>query len=608
MSTEATAATDDFVPKAPMRRRLATLRALLARADRRFLVVMVVLIAFLTVAGAAQSLALKWMVNGAIEGRWTFATVAAVVGGLAAGVLGAAGRVYMNLQDWIATRIGAEIEGDTLNAAATMPGLEHLERPDYLDQLRLVNRAGDNLVRSVFAVTDLISLAARIAIGVWLLATVNPVLVLVPIFAVPSVLFTPRAQAQVEQAAVIAAERARASDHLHRLFSDQAAAMEMRVFDCGAALDARADQLWHDVAHIKFLGALKASLVSSTGWAILAIGYVGALAVVALDAAAGTASPGDVLLVSQLALQLRGNVAQTTTSVRQSVAAMRLTDRFLWLQDLAAEQTAAFAGSHPPPTRITNGISFDHVTFAYPGTDTPVLNDLTFELPAGSTVALVGENGAGKTTLVKLLCRFYNPTHGRVTIDDFDLASVDPVEWRTCLAGSFQDYLHLETTANRSVGLGDPPWMDDNERVVAALERADSRRLPERWPQGLATQLGKTYEDGIELSGGQWQRVAIARGMMRITPLLLILDEPTAALDPSAEQALYNRYASTSRQVRADGGVVLLVSHRFSSVRMADLIVVLHHGTLTEIGTHEGLLAADGHYAHMYQQQAAAYT
>ena len=598
----------ELVPKAPTGQRIRTLLRLLARTDRRFLIAMAVLIIFLTVAGATQSLALKWMVNGAIERRWTFATTAAVIGGLAAGVLGAAGRVYENLQDWIAARVGVAINRDTVTAAATMPGLEHLERPEYLDQLTLVNEGAENLVRSVFAVTDLISLGARIAIGVWLLATVDPVLVVVPLFAVPSVLLGPRAQACIERANQAAAERARASDHLHRLFTDPTAAMEMRVFGAGHALDARADRLWNDVARTKFVGALKGAALSSAGWAILAVGYVGALTLVAVKAANGSASAGDVLLVAQLALQLRGNIAQTTTSVRQAVAAMRLTDRFLWLNDLAAKQTAAFAGSTPIPDQIDHGIRFDHASFSYPGTNTPVLRDVNVELPAGATVAIVGENGAGKTTLVKLLCRFYDPTTGHITIDGTDLTELDAAEWHTRLAGSFQDYLRLETQARHSIGVGDPPWRNDEDHVTAALERAGSKQLPTQWPDGLDTHLGKTYEDGIELSGGQWQRIAIARGMMRPAPLLLVLDEPSAALDPAAEQALYDRYTSAARRARADGGIVVLVSHRFSSVRMADLIVVLEHGTVTEVGTHDELLTRGGQYAHMFRQQAAAYS
>ena len=599
---------DDLVPKAPLRRRLRTLGALLARIDRRFLVVMIGLITLLTVAAATQSVALKSMVNGALEGRWTFATTAAVIGGLAAGVLGAAGRVYENLQDWIATRIGVEINRDTVSAASTMPGLEHLERPDYLDQLALVNRGGDSLMRSVFAVTDLVSLVARIGIGVWLLAAVNPVLVLVPLFAIPSVLLTPRAQAFVDRAAATAAERARASDHLHRLYTNQTAAMEIRLFGCGEALDERADRLWHEVAHIKFVGAAKAAAVSAIGWVILALGYVGALTLVAVEAASGSASPGDVILVAQLALQLRGNVAQTTASIRQSVAAMRLTDRFLWLEDLSAAQAGAFAGSVPCPTRIDRSIRLDNVSFTYPGTDEPVLRDVSLELPAGATIAIVGENGAGKTTLIKLMCRFYNPTRGQITVDGIDLTKIDATEWLGHLAGSFQDYQRLETAARRSVGLGDPPWMDDTGHVTAALERADSGHLPEQWSAGLDTHLGKSYDEGLELSGGQWQRIAIARGMMRPNPMLLVLDEPSAALDPAAEQALYDRYASAGRRARSDGGTVLLVSHRFSSVRMADLIVVLDAGTVEEIGTHDELLVADGQYAHMFRQQASAYS
>ena len=601
-------AAGDLVPRAPLRRRLGTLARLLARIEPGFLVVMAVLIVLLTVAGAAQSLALKWIVNGAIRHRWTYATVAAVVGGVAAGVLGAAGRVYSNMQDWIAARVGIVIDRDTVTDAATMPSLEHLERPDYLDQLTLVSQGANGLVRSVFAVTDLLSLATRIAIGVWLLATVDPRLVLVPLFAVPSVLLSPRAQEFTERAGAAAAERARESDHLHHLFTNQTAAMEMRVFGCGAELDARADRLWNEVARVKFVGAAKTAALSSIGWALLAVGYVGALTLVAVEATHGSASAGDVLLVAQLALQLRGDIAQTTSSLRQSSAALRLTDRFLWLKDIAARQAVSFAGTAPCPDAINDGIHIENVSFSYPGTETLALRDVTLDLPAGATVAIVGENGAGKTTLVKLLCRFYDPTAGRITVDATDLADIDAGEWRARLAGSFQDYMRIECSARHTVGLGDPPWMDDDDRVHSAYERADSTRMIARWPAGLDAHLGKTYTDGTELSGGQWQRLAIARGMMRAQPLLLVLDEPSAALDPSAEQALYERYASAARRARTDGGTAVLVSHRFSSVRMADVIVVLDAGTVSELGTHDELIAQGGRYRTMFELQASRFT
>ena len=241
-----------------------------------------------------------------------------------------------------------------------------------------------------------------------------------------------------------------------------------------------------------------------------------------------------------------------------------------------------------------------------------VLDDVSLTLPAGAVVALVGENGAGKTTLVKLLAKLYEPTSGAILVDGTPLADIAPDRWRERLAGAFQDFFRFEFRARRTVGVGDVPRLDD---APAAVDRAGAEDVVERLASGFDTQLGPTWPDGVEVSFGQWQKLALARGFMRDDPLLLVLDEPSAALDAETEHALFERYAAATRRSPAgprngnggDGRVTLLVSHRFSTVRMADLIVVLDGARLVESGSHEALLAADGRYAELYRIQAAAY-
>jgi ATP-binding cassette, subfamily B, bacterial len=231
---------------------------------------------------------------------------------------------------------------------------------------------------------------------------------------------------------------------------------------------------------------------------------------------------------------------------------------------------------------------------------------LTF--PAGAVVALVGENGAGKTTLVKLLARMYEPSSGSIFVDDTPLARVPAGEWRGRLAGAFQDFFRFEFSARHSVGLGDIPHLDDEPAVVAAVSRAGAEDVVARLASGLDTQLGPTWPGGVELSFGQWQKLALARGFMRARPLLLVLDEPTAALDAETEHALFERYAAAAQGAGdGSGRITVLVSHRFSTVRMADLIVVLDGARLVEVGTHDELMARGGQYAELYSIQAAAY-
>lgn len=228
----------------------------------------------------------------------------------------------------------------------------------------------------------------------------------------------------------------------------------------------------------------------------------------------------------------------------------------------------------PAPERLADGIRFEHVSFAYPGTERRVLDDVNLELKPGSVVAIVGENGAGKSTLVKLLCRMYQPDGGRILVDGVDLARIRAGEWRSRLAGAFQDFFRFEFQARHTVGVGDLPRLDDEPAVAAAVERGGAADVVKSLESGLGTQLGATWPGGAEVSFGQWQKFALARGFMRDRPLVIVLDEPTAALDAETEHALFERYAAMARSGRADrnhgfsGRITILVSHRFSTVRM----------------------------------------
>jgi ATP-binding cassette subfamily B protein len=236
-----------------------------------------------------------------------------------------------------------------------------------------------------------------------------------------------------------------------------------------------------------------------------------------------------------------------------------------------------------------------------------VLEDVDLELPAGAVVAIVGENGAGKTTLVKLLSRMYEPTSGRILVDGVELSDIAPDAWRARMGGAFQDFFRYEFLARQTVGLGDLAHMDELPALCAAVERGGADDVLAKLPNGFETQLGPQWDEGIELSFGQWQKLALARGFMRTDPLLLVLDEPTAALDAETEHALFERFAAAAQTARDDGRITVLVSHRFSTVRMADLIVVLDGAHVVESGTHDELVTRGGLYAELYGIQANAY-
>jgi ATP-binding cassette, subfamily B, bacterial len=413
---------------------------------------------------------------------------------------------------------------------------------------------------------------------------------------------------RLEAAQLATADRARRATHLLDLAVRQDAAKEIRIFGLQDELRRRLTATRRAIRRELLRAELQGIALMAAAQVVFAAGYVGGLLLVVRGAVQGHQSVGDVVLAVTLAAQTNALVFQTvwlSQWLRRSVQAI---GRLAWLRALVERLYPRTGHDAPVPRTIRDGIRFERVGFRYPGTDADVLRDVDLRLPAGTTVALVGENGAGKSTLVKLLCRFYDPTTGRVTVDGTDLARLPVEEWRARIAAGFQDFVRFELRARESVGVGDLRAIDDPGAVSGALDRADARDLVEQLPSGLETQLGKSYADGAELSGGQWQKIALARAMMREAPLLLILDEPTSALDAHAEHRLFERYAASARAVaRATGGVAVFASHRFSTVRMADLIVVIDGGRIVEQGSHDELVALGGVYADLFALQAAAY-
>jgi ATP-binding cassette subfamily B protein len=247
-------------------------------------------------------------------------------------------------------------------------------------------------------------------------------------------------------------------------------------------------------------------------------------------------------------------------------------------------------------------IRFDNVSFAYPGAEKNALTDLSFTVKAGETLAVVGRNGAGKTTLFKLICRLYDPIEGRILIDGIDIRDFDPNDLRAQVGAMFQDYVTYQATASENIGLGNVSDIADRDAIERAGQQAGADELIAGLPQGYDTALGKWFDSGVNLSGGEWQKVALARAFMRDAKILL-LDEPTSALDAQAEYDLFERLRTLTK-----GRTAVYISHRFSTVRRADRIVFLEHGRLVEEGTHEELMRLDGRYARLFRMQASAYT
>ena len=501
-------------------------------------------------------------------------------------------------------RVTIALEAHVARLQASIATVAHQERPEYLDRLSMLRNQVfvlDHMYMSLFSTLGWI---LRLGVTMALLASIHPALVLLIVFAIPTVLTSTWRPAVERSAQEKGAQANRLAVHLFALATTGPPAKEVRVTGVGGRVmkDRRAawERWYKPVAAARSASALW----HSSAWALFGMAYVGAVAFVALGLRAPAA---DVLLLLAAGARLSAYIGATVGEIGFLRGFwMDGSRRLAWLEDYAA--SVAASGDLPPPDALRHGIRFEGVSFSYPGTSRVVLDDVSLTLPAGAVVAIVGENGAGKTTLVKLLAKLYEPSSGSILLDDTPLARVSASEWRTRLAGAFQDFFRFEFRARNAIGLGDLPRLESEPALAAAIERADAAGVVDRLEFGLDTQLGPTWPGGVDLSFGQWQKLALARGFMRDEPLLLVLDEPTAALDAETEHALFERYALAARDGNTrNGRITILVSHRFSTVRMADSIVVLDGARLVEFGTHEELMAKRGQYAELYSIQAAAY-
>jgi len=323
---------------------------------------------------------------------------------------------------------------------------------------------------------------------------------------------------------------------------------------------------------------------------------------IALQAIAGRLSLGSLTAYTQAAVQVQNSIQ----SVLSGFSGMYEHNLYLNnLVELMAKQPSMPVAAEPKPVPepLRGEIRFDNVSFAYPGAETQALTNLSFTIKAGETLAVVGRNGAGKTTLFKLICRLYDPLEGRILIDGVDIRDFEPAQLRRQIGAMFQDYVDYQATASENIGLGNVPDIANRDAVVSASKQAGSDELIANLPDGYDTALGKWFDAGVNLSGGEWQKVALARAFMREDARILLLDEPTSALDAQAEYDLFERLRSLTH-----GRTAVYISHRFSTVRRADRIIFLEHGRLVEEGTHEELMRLGGRYARLFRMQASAYT
>ncbi|HEY7288088.1 MAG TPA: ABC transporter ATP-binding protein [Vicinamibacterales bacterium] len=564
---------------------------------------------FAALPDAMLALWFKLLADGLIGRRRSLAIAAALGLAVSAALTWFLRVLSDRMQRRFRDRITVALESHVAELQATIPTLEHQERPDFLNRLAVLRNqifVLDHMYMSMFSTCGWI---LRLAVTVSLLVSIHPALAFLAAFALPTV-FSSAWRPGVER---VAEERGAPDNRLARhLFVTATTAppgKEVRVTGIGSRLVTMRRQAWERWYGPVSTSRMRSAAWHAVAWAIFAAGFVGAVVFVSQGL---NGSPGDVLLVLAAGSRLSAYIGATVGEIGFLRGVwLDGSRRLAWLEDYASASTRHEDAA--VPAALGAGIRFDHVSFAYPGTERLVLDDVNLDIKPGTVVAIVGENGAGKTTLVKLLCRLYQPTQGRILVDGVELSRVPVAAWRDRLSGAFQDFFRFEFRARQAVGVGDIPRVDDEPAVRTAVDRAGAEDVVGRLASGLETQLGVTWPGGVDVSFGQWQKLALARGFMRDSPLVLVLDEPTAALDAETEHALFERYASAAsggaggHTSHTGSGVTILVSHRFSTVRMADQIVVLDGSRVVEVGSHDDLVARGGQYAELYAIQAAAY-
>ena len=558
----------------------------------------------LTLAGGLVPLAIAW-IGKAIVDAVVAGSTEAVVRWVVAELIAVAVQAFIQrslgvVRSLLGARLSIDINTQILEKAVALD-LGHFEDPEFYDRLTKARREASSrpvqvindtfgILQSVITLAGYVALLVRFS-GFAVLGLVAA--------AIPATIVEMKFSGAAFRLRNWRAPETRQMHYLEYVLANDEHAKEVKLFDLGPTL----------LERFKLLGETfyredKALALRRAGWAyglsLLGTGaFYGSYAFMAIAAAAARITLGNMTLY---VVALRQG-QQAFQSILASIGAMY--ENNLYMSNLFAfldEVDAPTASRAPAAALPEKGIRFEGVGFRYPGKETFALRGLDLSIPEGQSLALVGHNGAGKTTFIKLLTRLYHPTEGRILLDGKDLEDWDEAELRKRMGVVFQDFNQYHFKLRDNVGLGSVPHREDEDRIRRAAERGGATAVIGELSAGLDTQLGRSFKGGVELSGGQWQKIALSRAFMREEADVLILDEPTAALDAEAEHAVFERFRALAK-----GRTAILISHRFPTVRMADRIIVLEGGRLIESGTHEELLAMHGRYAELFELQARGY-
>ncbi len=537
-----------------------------------------------------------WLSSGVLHHLWMLLALEFVLA-VSADLLG---RV-VSLCDSLLTELYSNSTSVRLMEHAASLDLEDFEDADLQDRL---DRARRQVAGRSALLSQLLSQAQDavtiVSFAIGLLVYAPWLIVLLLVALVPAFAGEMHFNAQSYAVNFQWTPERRELDYLRMVGASAQTAKEVKSFGLNRFLIDRYAVLSQSIYRANRRVALRRAGWGGVFTTIGTIGYYAAYAIIAFRTVRGDFTIGDLTFLSGSFRRLRTLLESLLTGFSQVAGqALYLDDLFSFFQ--IQPEILSPADPRPFPMPIREGLIFEDVGFRYPGAERWAVRHLSFTLCAGEVLALVGENGAGKTTLVKLLSRLYDPDEGRILLDGYPLSDYSLAELRANIGVIFQDYVRYYFTASDNIAVGRIEARDDEERISDAARRSVADAVIARLPKGYAQMLGKLFKEGVDLSGGEWQKIAIARAYMRDAQLL-ILDEPTAALDARSEFEVFQRFKELSH-----GRSAVIISHRFSTVRMADRIIVMHHGQISEMGSHEQLVAAGGHYAELFELQAAGY-
>ncbi len=488
------------------------------------------------VAAPLAAVALGAFTDDATAGRYAaMPPLAAAIAALLVAALMASHFAHLDYFE-LAEMQEARLRAELITLVNGPARIDYLDEPAFADNLSLVRESLFSNTRALEGVLQLAGLMVQTAITAAILVTLNPWLLFLPLTALPPALLARNAQAAFERAREKGAGQLRLSRHLLELATTAESVKELRIFGVSGELMARQESAWRTATAALWRGQLAGAAWRAAGQVIFAAGTGGAIYLLVRQVAQGRATIGDLILIIALAVQVSTQIAAALQVLSLLQSAGQTAVRIQALRSAGSRGssgTRAVVSARPrgdapadAPARLVHGITLDHLSFQYPHSGRTVLRDVCLDIPAGATLALVGENGAGKSTLVKLLLGMYAPTAGRILIDGADLAGIDPARWRAMTATLFQDFYRFEFTLREGIGLGQVDRLHDDAAIAAAVARARARRVVDAVPGGLRGYTGRGYADGTELSGGQWQTIGLARCLMRDRPRLLILDAP----------------------------------------------------------------------------------